>query len=300
MSTTTLSELIERYLISCEARNLRPKSIADYNYHLRCYLDALPDDPLSPLAIEQFLAQRRTDGFSDATIVGDYRALRALFRWCVKRKLIAENPIDSVDPPRERPRIPKRVKPAEYFAILDAIPTGHWIDLRDRLIIQVLFLSGVRVGECAQLLVDDFDLSSRQIVSRDGKVGDRMVPMLEPVAKAFIAYMFARPAYDTDRIFLSATTKRTVRGVLTSEGIQERMKVLCKRAGVPHRSPHKFRHGLAMYLRSAGADTGLIQKILGHADPSTTERIYARWEADTVAIDFFDRMNGFGHNPTDS
>lgn len=237
-------------------------------------------------AIEGFLAYEQAN-LQPSSVNGRYRALRAFFNWFEKRQRRKDR--DYISPIRdvESPHVPRKrqraVKMADWITLLGSIELDTWIGVRDYLAVNTLFLCGLRAAELVALRIEDYDLSAKVVIVRDGKGGDaREVPLLPPVASAFVAFLYVRPSWSTSAVFLSADGSHLkAANVWTVSGVRQRMKVLCERADIAYMNPHSFRHGIARHLlNDKGADMSLIQKILGHKRLSTTADIYAQWDDD--------------------
>jgi integrase/recombinase XerD len=244
--------------------------------------------------IEQYLAASRTSGNQPATIAGHYRALRGFFAWLVEREYISISPMSGMKPPAVPPKEPRRAQLEEYLQLLDSIAGRTWIETRDRLIICTLFLCGIRLGECTRLAAADYRTADH-LLRVDGKTGQRLVPLLPAVERAFIAYVFARPATTVATLFVAADGAGNPRSVAIHEkGIYLMLRRRCDRAGVRHLNPHSFRHGLAMHLLNKGGDMSLVQKILGHSQIATTAKHYANWLTEGLVDEYTARMKGVG------
>ena len=197
-------------------------------------------------------------------------------------------------PPKVPHTEPRRASLQEYQRLLDALPRDTWIGYRDRLLVQTLFLCGIRRGECAGLKAEDYRLAEH-VLKVDGKTGPRLVPLLPAVEVAFVEYQFNRPAYPTEQLFLSADGGGKPDGVLSAGGIYQMLRRHCLRAGVKRLNPHSFRHGLAMLLlNERHADMSLVQKVLGHSQIGTTAARYAEWLTAGVVREFSEKMRGVG------
>lgn len=277
-----LLHALDQFVAAKRATGRAPTTISWYEIQLKCFLDWLPPEEasdLQPATIEAYyihLAER----LQPASVRGAHRALSAFLAWCKKRRLIATNPLLDVEPPHVPKRTRARTTPDDYRTLVDSIDGDDWVGLRDRLLIQTLFLSGIRVAELVALKLEDYDTRAKVLIIRRRKGGgDHTVPLLEPIAKALVAYTYNRPAYPTSEVFLaSAGGGDRPDGVLTTNGVRHRLTALCRRAGIARLTPHKFRHGLARYMLDQGADMALIQRILGHERMSTTSEIYAVWD----------------------
>lgn len=294
----TVNQLLDLYLQSLTAANRTPRTVQWYAEQVNRFLRWLEANNLHNgnwlrrEIIEQYLADsRRTN--APATIAGHYRALRGFFLWLVERNYIDRSPMQGMKPPAVPRTEPKRTAVDEYLRLLDSIPPATWIDNRDRLIIQTLFLCAVRLGECARLTADDYR-TTEHLLRVDGKTGVRLVPLLPPVERSLVAYRFTRPATSESRLFLSDTRGRNVPLVpLQEKGIYQMLRRRCQRAGLRNLNPHSFRHGLAMHLLNTGGDMSLVQKILGHSQIATTAKHYADWLTEGLVSEFMGKMKGF-------
>lgn len=289
---------------TAKATSLSPKTIEWYGIWVRAFVNWLEeqiqkgkipaDDWLQPSSFEKYYlylaaapdAKPPGRGLQPASVAGAHRALHVFFGWLSQRKrrgngapYIPWNPLTEVETPHVPRRQPRRTTPTEYEQLLQSIPlANNWIDLRDYLMVSTLFLCGIRVAELCRLQIADYDVLNRVIIVRKKGGDDHLVPMLEPIVRAFVAYLYARPTWTDTHVFLASDGWKGADGVLSTNGVRQRLTQLCERAGISRLTPHKFRHGLARYMLDKGADMALIQRILGHQRVSTTAEIYALWD----------------------
>ncbi|MEZ4684174.1 MAG: tyrosine-type recombinase/integrase [Caldilineaceae bacterium] len=289
------SELIEEFLLSKRAQQKSHHTIAWYGDHLKVFYRWLAGqqkyrNPLAVQTIEAYYNYRRDSGVKPVTIHGDHRSLRVFYRWLRDdRNLIAESPVERIrmdKPDRDQPR---RIDVDYYRSLMESIPPTNWVDLRDRMIISMLFLCGIRVGEAVGVMAKDVDVLAKTMRVR-GKTGTRSVPLLPPVVEDIIAYIYVRPAYQTDHLLLSAKGDFTVRGLLTTNGVRQLLRRRAEQAGLEYFNPHAYRHGLAMHLLNKGGDMSLVQKVLGHSRIATTAENYASWLTEDLNREFSARM----------
>ena len=249
---------------------------------------------LRPEVVEQYLVHsRKQSGNAPATVAGHFRALKGFFRWLVERGYIGDSPMKLLRSPHVPKREPGGVAVEEFATLVDSIPLSTWVDFRDKLLVQVLFLTGIRLGECARLSVADFRVQ-QHLLKVDGKTGPRLTPLLPAVERAFVAYLFVRPEAAEERLFLAANGGGKAAGAIQEKGIYLMLRRRCARAGLRMLNPHSFRHGLAMYLLNEGGDASLVQRVLGHAQISTTMGFYADWVLDGLSREFAEKMKGLG------
>lgn len=305
----TILEALEKFVVAKTGQRRKPRTLEFYRENMRRFAAWMAEAGLgdqlktvTPEVIDQFLAAEATK-IGATTLHGRYRALSAMFGWLAKRSDLKKHlhrrrsPVDEVEPP-EAPRArQKAVMYEDYIQLLNAIEFDSWVGARDYLAIHTLFLCGVRVSELVRLQIDDYDLDRQLLIIRQGKRGDyEEVPLLEPVARAFAAYLFVRPAWPTRDVFLSADGGwRQPKGVLTRSGVWQMLDRLCRKAGIEHFNPHSFRHGLARYLlNEKDADMAFIQQIMRHKRITTTSEIYARWRMAGVARKYSEIMRDLG------
>jgi site-specific recombinase XerD len=297
----TVDELLEQFLAGHLSAGHSPRTVDWYRYELRRFFDWLlaqrlhNGNWLRPEVIESYLAASRAGGNAPATVAGHYRALQGWFNWLVQRGHLAVSPMADIAAPKVPKKRPKRVELAEFDRLVESIPPVRWVDLRDRLIVNVLFLCGLRLAECSRLKSSDFRTSEHLLLVREGKGGnDRLVPMLPAVERAFVAYVFNRPACEAHALLLGSDGAGNPRGAITTGGIRQMVRRRCARAGIRVLNPHAFRHGLAMHLLNKGGDMSLVQKVLGHAQITTTARHYAEWLTEGLTREFVEKMGGVG------
>lgn len=248
--------------------------------------DLLPDNDV----LDAFLADQQSNHLP-ATVHARYRALRALCNWLQKRKKITaeQNPFALLDP-EDAPHVPQQIRPyptpEDVDLLLASIPGRTWLDHRDRLIVLILYYSGLRRGELCALSVEDIDTQRLQITIEKGKGGKaRIVPCAEEVRTTLAAYLYSRPQH-TNHLLLASDGFDGVKGPLQAEGVRQMLIRRCRDAGITYRNPHAFRHGLAMLLLNNGMRLTSVSKMLGHSDPNVTHKVYAHTLDETVRSEY--------------
>lgn len=237
--------------------------------------------------IERFLADSHDSGLSPSTVHARYRALKALLRFLERRRRLDhnDNPIHQM----EAPSVPKSVRPyvtlSEVRQLLNTCG-DDWIGQRDRLILLLLFYSGLRLGELTALRVEDINASTLEVTIRHGK-GDkaRTVPTIPDIRPVLAAYLYQRPQHTTE-LWLSSDGYGSAKGVFTAEGIRQMLFRRCARANLPRLNPHRFRHGFAMWMLNNGVRLTTVSTAMGHSDPAITSQIYAHTTATTLRTEY--------------
>jgi site-specific recombinase XerD len=252
-------------------------------------------------AVRRYIAHVTERGAAASTSARKLAALRALFSSQREHGEIAENPADLVSTPRRPSHLPRVLSAREVAALLDGIPAGGPLELRDRAMFELAYACGLRAEELVSLRVDDVDYDGEQLRVEGKGRKTRFVPVGEPAMKALRGYLErARPALSnrpptaperhsgsrrrasTDRSNALLLSK-TGRPLGTSD-VRRRLRTWTSRvAALGGRasegvSPHALRHSFATHLLDGGADLRSIQELLGHASVSSTQ-IYTRVES---------------------
>ena len=223
-------------------------------------------------------------------------ALRTFFRWAAREGLIESSPAIHLQAPKSERTLARHLRPAEIELLL-AAPTGEGplVD-RDRVILELLYASGLRVGELVSLDWSDLDLSGRvlRVIGKGDK--ERMVPFGRPAREALERW---RAGWDAvrhsgrARPAAPATSRQSPRRERGRERAEEDEPVLLNQNGgrLTDRSvrrivdrwveaaaiqggvhPHTLRHTFATHLLEQGADLRSIQELLGHSSLGTTQK----------------------------
>lgn len=222
--------------------------------------------------IRAYLAARRRDGLSDASIARLLSSIKALYRWLSRAHGIENAEIGYLQGPRRTPRLPRAVSIEAAKDILheaDTEPDAEpWVAARDVAVLSLLYGGGLRISEALGLTGAHVPAPERlRVTGKGGKV--RIVPLIAPVREAIDDYARICP-YALTR---SGALFRGVKGgSLSPRIIQARMQMLRGILGLPETAtPHALRHAFATHLLGNGADLRAIQTLLGHASLSTTQ-----------------------------
>jgi len=223
------------------------------------------------LVLRRYLAFLATRRFARRSIARKAAALRRYFGWLRRTGAIAADPSTRLSAPRGDARLPHVLRPAELDTLLTPAIADDPVGLRDVAVVELLYGSGLRVGELCGLRLADLTFDpDRAVVTVWGKGSkQRQVPMGEPSADALRAWLHhGRAALvvagvtPDDAVFLNR------RGRALSP--RDTRRILDRRAANPTH-PHALRHTFATHLLDGGADLRAVQELLGHADLATTQ-----------------------------
>jgi integrase/recombinase XerC len=235
------------------------------------------------LLLRRYLAYLSTRRYAKRTLARKASALRRYFAWLKRSGLIDADPACRLAAPSGEGRLPRVLSAGELEELLEGGRAALEHEqpaqrLRDDAILELLYGSGLRVGELCGLGPADLDLASRKVTVWGKGSKQRRVPLSEPSAEALEAYLEkGRPvlcegAGATDALFLNARRHR-----MTARDVR---RVLDKRSPVPTH-PHALRHTFATHLLDGGADLRVVQELLGHSSLRTTE-VYTHVSTDRL------------------
>jgi integrase/recombinase XerC len=226
------------------------------------------------VVLRSWLARLRTAGAARTTLARRGAAARTFCTWAYREKLTPTDAGQRLASPKARRELPGVLR-ADQAAALVTTPTrdpgDHPLVLRDRLVLEMLYATGIRVGELCGLDLADVD-RGRRVVRVFGKgAKERTVPYGVPAEQALDAYLRrGRPALVGPRSG-SALLLGARGGRLVATAARRIVSAAATGAGLGHVSPHGLRHSAATHLVEGGADLRAVQEILGHASLSSTQ-----------------------------
>ena len=221
------------------------------------------------VVLRRYLAFLGTRRMAKRSIARKAAALRRYFAWLARTGVLATDPSSRLTAPRGEGRLPHVLKGEELDTLLaDQAPAGEPADQRDRAVVELLYGSGLRVGELCGLRPGDLDLVRGQVLVWGKGSKQRQLPMSESSVEALRAWVEGgRQAMVTaetpaDALFVNRRGHR-----LTPRDVR---RILDRRAASPTH-PHALRHTFATHLLDGGADLRAVQELLGHSDLATTQ-----------------------------
>lgn len=259
-------------------RNRSPHTVRAYVGDVTSLLDhasrlgATTLAELDVAALRSWLARLRTTGASRATLARRGSAARVFTAWAHRRGMVEIDPGVLLATPKGQRALPDVLRQDEAIRLVEGVDGDDPEALRDRVVLELLYATGIRVGELCGLDLDDVD-QHRRVVRVLGKGGkQRSVPYGAPAQRAVEAWVErGRPAWagphSAAALVLGArggrADPRTVRAV-----VHRRLRAV---PGAPDLGPHGLRHSAATHLLEGGADLRSVQELLGHATLATTQ-----------------------------
>ena len=227
---------------------------------------------LDRAALRSYLAWLVQLGYARSSVVRKLSALRSFLRWLAKDGVIEGDPLPRRGVMKRERRLPDFLSQNDSARLVEAPDITTPIGLRDRVILEIAYGSGLRVSEIHGLDVGSMNLASGEIrvIGKGSK--ERIVLFGDEARGALDAYLGeARPQL-ANRASGNALFLNRYGGRLTQRSIQEKVRRYSARVGL--RSgvhTHTLRHSFATHLLEGGADLRVVQDLLGHSSPATTQ-----------------------------
>jgi len=276
--TGALGKAVHQFLRSLQQRNAAANTIVAYTKDLTSFCEYIGDERASQIdhvRIRGYLSELYDRGLGKASVARHLAAVRSLYRWLAREGMVKQNPAALVSTPKLPKKLPRVPSMEEINAVLDTeMPESTAFPERDRVIMELLYGSGLRNSELIGINLDDIHWSNEALLVRGKGRKERIVPLGESAALAIREYMPQRQKLLAEKKKTNPALLLNLRGTrLTTRSVGRIVKQIAISRGLPSDlHPHTLRHAFGTHLLEEGADLRAIQELLGHERLSTTQR----------------------------
>ena len=213
---------------------------------------------------EEYIKYLNKNKYAKSSINRKIASINKFYEWCQERNYLEETKYKKIKYIKQEKKLPDILTSNYINKLLNSLPTENPKNLRDRTIIELLYSSGLRVSELTNLRINDIkNNGSIKVLGKGNKT--RILPMTNEAYKLIDSWITnSRSFYEneksSDYLFIG------VRGSKISA--REVQRIVRSKLGT---FPHSIRHSFATHLLDGGADLRVVQEMLGHSDPSTTQ-----------------------------
>ncbi|MBN2663673.1 MAG: tyrosine-type recombinase/integrase [Bacteroidales bacterium] len=234
------------------------------------YVKVNPDEIISDSnIIRNWIVYLMENNISKKTVNRKISALKTFYRYLIRQNLIEYSPLDKITSPKMPKRLPEFIPESDFDNFKNLFP-DNFSGLRDQLIIEILYLTGIRRSELINLNNNSIDFSNKQIKVLGKRQKERIVPITDYLADQILKYNnFKKGLKSFDKMALILTDKG--KPVYDSFIYRTVKKYLSKMTTIEKKSPHTLRHTFATHLLNNGADLNAIKELLGHSNLSATQ-----------------------------
>ena len=234
-------------------------------------------------SVVNFILHLKEREYTSSTVARKVAAIKSFFHFLLAEGTIEDDPTVDLDSPKVQKRLPKSMSHDLVNRLLaepakDSTPKGQ----RDKALLELLYATGMRVTELVSLNIDDVNLASANVRCFGKGAKERIIPIYNRAAQALEEYLRkGRPRLSKDpsekALFLNHRGKR-----LTRQGLWLIIKHYADEIGMGSEiTPHTLRHSFATHMLSGGAGLHEVQKLLGHANISTTQ-VYTQVDSERL------------------
>lgn len=278
--------IIEDFLTYLSVERGRSRNtILSYERDLKRFLSFLAGDGGKDVSgfsrgdIAGFINHLRDQNYNTSSISRMLSTIRTFCKYLITEGIRVDDPAENLHNPHGWERLPKALTIGEVEKLLNSI-RENGLALRDLCMLELMYSSGLRVSELVHLRVEDINLEAGfvRVMGKGSK--ERVVPVSQQTVKRIKEYIkYLRPELlkgrESPYLFLSKRGRE-----LTRQRFWQALKEYGRIAGIKV-SPHVIRHSFATHLLEGGADLRSVQKMLGHADISSTQ-IYTKVTAERL------------------
>jgi integrase/recombinase XerC len=235
-----------------------------------------PEAPLNTIpytVIRSWIIACMEEGCSNRTVNRKVSSLKAYYTFLLRKGHISSNPLSGHRPLKTDRKVEVPFSQEEMRQLFSAWPeeASDFEGLRDRVIVELLYITGIRRAELIGIRLSDLDLESRTLRVLGKRNKERIIPLISGVLPQIDAYLMARqeafPESDSPFLFLSASGNKLYE-TLVYRIINKWLGTVSEKV---KKSPHILRHTFATHMLNQGADMNSVKELLGHASLASTQ-----------------------------
>lgn len=222
--------------------------------------------------IRQWMMSLMGEKYTATSVNRKLSALRSFFRFLLLRNIIRKSPMTKVKGPKKKKPLPVFVKEQDMDRILDEPVPMDFESVRNRMILEVFYETGMRLSELIGLDDSDVDFGLSVVKVTGKRNKQRVIPFGNELAKDLAAYIQLRneelPVRDSDALFVRTKSGKRMYPVLVYDLVK---KSLSRVVALKKRSPHVLRHSFATSMLNHDANLEVVKELLGHESLTATE-----------------------------
>ena len=225
---------------------------------------------ISSTIIRSWIVSLLEEGNSPTTINRKISSLKSLYKYLLKNKAVQKNPLLKVVVPKTSKRLPVFINETEVTQLFSqVIFDDDFEGFRDRLVLELFYLSGMRLSELVNLKINDINTYNLTVKVLGKRNKERIIPITQQFVDNYKKYLNYREEISPKSNYIFLTEK----GDKIYEKLVYRLvnKYLSLVTTADKKSPHVIRHTFATHMLNNGADLNTIKEILGHASLSATQ-----------------------------
>ena len=236
---------------------------------------------VSETSLNSYVLFLEKEGKAPSTVSRYIASFKGFFEYCFKKGVIGSDPSERLKPPKVEKKFPQILSVSETQRLMEGPDLQSDKGIRDKAMLELLYATGIRVSELISLKTEDMNLTMEYVVCHE-KSKDRIIPFGSEAKRALENYMQKTReqmvgSAESEYLFVNCSGKP-----MSRQGFWKLIKHYAEKVGIEKEiTPHTFRHSFAAHLLENGADVQSVQKMMGHADVSTTQ-MYVEMQSGNV------------------
>ena len=246
------------------------KDLEQFQQFLEKEYEITQTDQVTSLIIRSWIVQLIEEGINTRSINRKLSSLKSFFKYLLKNDIVKTNPLLKVTAPKTATRLPVFVGENEMNNLFENISFNDDFEgLRDQLILDLFYASGIRLSELVELKVNSLDQHNNTIKVIGKRNKERIIPLAKRMTILLKQYLLLREKIETDNNYIFLTKKgKKIYPKLVYRIVNYYLSMVTT---VTKKSPHVLRHTFATHMLNNGADLNSIKELLGHANLSATQ-----------------------------
>jgi integrase/recombinase XerC len=227
-------------------------------------------DEINSGIVRSWLVSMMESGITSRTVNRKITALKSFFRYSIKSGLVLTNPMSKITSPKVSKRLPEYIEAEKLDLLLDKAEfTEDFDGVRDHLIIELFYGTGMRLSELLGLRISDVNLAMHQLKVTGKRNKQRIIPLFTELEISLRNYIELRSSFagSSNMLFIFESGKELY-PVYVYRLVNRYLSIVSTRK---KKSPHVLRHSFATEMLNKGADLNAIKELLGHANLSATQ-----------------------------
>ncbi|HSH65125.1 MAG TPA: site-specific tyrosine recombinase/integron integrase [Bacteroidia bacterium] len=250
-------------------------TILAYRNDLQQFIDYLqktydihkPED-INHAFIRSWIVSMMDQNISSRSVNRKITTLKTFYKFLLRQQVVIENPMLKIQSPKTSKRLPVFVEKENMNTLLDSTEFGNDFDgQRNKLLIELLYATGIRLSEVINLKQENISLSSSHLKVLGKRNKERIVPFNDAIRQLIEDYVKHPEVKSNEYLFVTKNGKKLY-GKFVYRVVN---KYLSEVTSVQKKSPHVLRHTFATHMLNNGADLNAIKELLGHANLSATQ-----------------------------
>ncbi len=218
--------------------------------------------------VRSWLAELKTDAMTAKSINRKISSLKSFFKYYLKTGVLKVSPMTTITSPKISKRLPSFIDEKHLDTLFNHVHfSDSWEDITKKLVLILLYNTGMRLSELIHLKVSQIDYSNKQIKVLGKGNKERIIPISDVVLEEIKKYCSAKPLANVDNVFITEKGK-----ILQPRYVYGFTKdYLSLVTTVKKKSPHVLRHSFATHLMNNGAELNAVKELLGHSSLAATQ-----------------------------